>query len=80
MKRSASIDALKIIMAFLVVCLHMPFPGRLGILVNVIARIAVPCFFVISGFFSYKFHSTEDCNKLSSNSTKFNFIIRGGGI
>lgn len=52
-KRYASIDRLKCLLAFLVVCLHVPISNEnISILITTIARIAVPCFFVISGFFS----------------------------
>lgn len=47
--RLKSIDILKTICAFLVVCIHIPFPG-LGFLTP-LTRIAVPIFFIITGYF-----------------------------
>lgn len=44
------LDYLKTIACFLVVCLHFPF-GIYGNIINVWARIAVPIFFLCSGFF-----------------------------
>ncbi len=52
--RYNNIDFLKFICAFLVVCIHSqygPFSGILGMYISAIARIAVPIFFMISGFF-----------------------------
>ncbi len=49
--RNNSIDILKCLCAFLVICIHIPFPGELGKFVVTITRIAVPIFFMISGFF-----------------------------
>lgn len=50
-KRQSSIDVLKAICAFLVVCIHCPFPGEIGEYITSLSRIAVPVFFMISGFF-----------------------------
>lgn len=50
MKRFHSIDGMKTIAAFLVICIHIPFPGLLGEIITPIARIAVPFFFMVSGF------------------------------
>lgn len=44
------LDYFKTIACFLVVCLHFPF-GIYGNIINVWARIAVPFFFLCSGFF-----------------------------
>ena len=45
------IDTLKGICAFLIVCIHCPFPGEAGQYFLVLTRIAVPIFFMITGFF-----------------------------
>lgn len=49
--RADYIDILKAICAFLIVCIHVPFPGTLGAYFTVLTRIAVPLFFMITGFF-----------------------------
>ncbi len=49
-KRNISFDVLKAICAFLVICIHTPFPGEIGRYINALTRIAVPLFFMISGF------------------------------
>lgn len=49
--RDDSVDALKAVCAFLVICIHAPFPGTAGQYFNAICRIAVPIFFMITGYF-----------------------------
>ena len=49
--RAEQIDVLKAICAFLIVCIHSPFKGMFGEYFTVIARIAVPVFFMITGYF-----------------------------
>jgi len=45
-------DILKCLCAFLIVCIHTPYPGIGYIYFNSLCRIAVPIFFMITGFFS----------------------------
>ena len=59
-KRYHGIDVLKFLCAFLVVCIHAPFPGVAGEYIVALSRVAVPVFFMITGFF-YK--DTADNNK-----------------
>lgn len=49
--RARSIDILKAVCAFLIVGIHIPFPVPIGNYFIVLARIAVPIFFIISGYF-----------------------------
>lgn len=49
--RQASLDVLKCLAAFLVVDIHAGFLGKPGSYITAIARIAVPLFFMISGYF-----------------------------
>ena len=42
---------MKAICAFLIVCIHVPFPGRVGAYFTVLTRVAVPIFFMITGYF-----------------------------
>ena len=63
-KRNYSIDTLKFFCILGVICIHyVPFKGMdlgwpgsryLGIVINTIARVCVPLFFMITGYFSYK--------------------------
>lgn len=49
--RKSNIDILRAICAFLIVCIHAPFPGETGAYFVTISRIAVPIFFMITGYF-----------------------------
>lgn len=49
--RVDNVDIIKGICAFLVVCIHAPFPGEVGAYFTTITRIAVPIFFMITGYF-----------------------------
>ena len=49
--RADNIDILKAICAFLIVCIHVPFPGRTGTYFTTLTRVAVPVFFMITGYF-----------------------------
>ncbi len=57
-KRSSNLDKLKVLCAFFVVCIHAPFPGTFGEYFIALTRIAVPIFFMISGYF-YRFEKTK---------------------
>ena len=52
-RSNQSMECFRLLASFLVVFIHIPFPGAFGSAVNCIARCAVPGFFAISGFFSY---------------------------
>ena len=53
--RYASLDTFKTVSALLVVCLHAKLPdNRVADIILVLARIAVPYFFLCSGFFAYR--------------------------
>lgn len=46
--RADNIDILKAICAFLIICIHVPFPGTVGAYFTALTRIAVPVFFMIN--------------------------------
>lgn len=62
-KRNEGLDALKFICAFLVICIHEPFPGIFGEYVTALSRIAVPIFFMISGYFYSEIVKDGKCKK-----------------
>ena len=62
MKRSVGLDFLKFLCSFMVVTIHKPFPGLLGPVIMPITRIAVPIFFMITGFFYYS--TIENANEI----------------
>ena len=51
--RYDSLDTFKFIACFMVVLLHFPVNGVVGNYLAAVARIGVPFFFLVSGFFSY---------------------------
>ena len=51
--RADNIDILKATCAFLIVCIHVPFPGVIGKYFTALTRIAVPVFFMITGYFYF---------------------------
>ena len=63
-QRYNSIDKLKVFCAFLIVCIHAHFPGKFGDYFTVLTRIAVPIFFMISGFFFQTASARRQINKL----------------
>lgn len=50
-KRYEGFDILKFICAFLVICIHCPFPKTVGEYFTALSRVAVPIFFMITGYF-----------------------------
>lgn len=54
LRRNDTFDILKLLAAYMVVFIHVPFYGNFGAVVESLARFAVPFFFVSSGFFSYR--------------------------
>lgn len=51
--RNITLDLLKLLASYMVVFIHFNFYGNFGIVVDAIARFAVPLFFMSSGFFCY---------------------------
>lgn len=51
--KNKTLNILKAISAILIVFNHCKFPGTFGILMSNYARIGVPIFFMISGYFVY---------------------------
>ena len=49
--RKFGLDVLKFICSFMVICIHIPFPEPVNTIVLPITRIAVPIFFMITGYF-----------------------------
>ena len=50
-ERNKGIDLLKFLASFMIVCIHAPIPGEWGGYWDAICKIAVPCFFMITGYF-----------------------------
>jgi len=70
------LDIIKFILANLVVCIHFVIPGCLGDAIDCLARVAVPFFFIISGYYSYNSESVV----LWRRFRRTNFILLGSSI
>lgn len=57
MTRNYGLDLLKTVCAFLIICIHAPFPDLAGDIFTPLTRIAVPMFFMITGY--YYSHTKE---------------------
>lgn len=55
---------MKLMCSFFVVFIHYKFPGAFGQAIDVIARVAVPFFFLCSGYFSYYEEETDVKGKM----------------
>ena len=59
-----SIDVMRIVMAFLVVVIHVPFDGKAGSVFITYGKTAVPFFLVICGYFLYRDDNKEMMKRL----------------
>lgn len=62
-KRHIGLDMLKCICAFLIICIHAPFPGEFGKYITSLSRISVPIFLMITGFYYKKVVNTNKENE-----------------
>lgn len=58
-KRIEGLDALKFILSFCIVSIHLPFPGVIGSITLALFRVAVPLFFMISGYFCSSYNDAK---------------------
>lgn len=52
-QRNQSIECCRLMASIAVIFIHITFPGQLGSGVNCLARLAVPFFFAVSGYFAW---------------------------
>ena len=66
-----TLNVIKCISAFFVICIHctLQYSGKIGIAIDGIIRVAVPIFFLISGYYSY-FEDNEVAKKYSFTQKK----------
>ena len=62
--RNHTLDVIKLAAAFLVVFIHVPFRGIAGETVKLFSRVAVPVFFMTSGYFAYNNDSKTIIRKI----------------
>lgn len=65
-----SIDVLRIVMAFLVITIHMPFNTKVGEIFITYGKIAVPFFLVVCGYFLYRNNSKEMMPRLKKQAIR----------
>jgi len=53
-RKNTTLELLKLFASYMVVFVHVSFPGTVGVSINALARFAVPFFFIVSGFYSYR--------------------------
>ena len=51
--RNNTLDVMKLVASYMVIFIHVLFPGKMGLAVDALARFAVPLFFFVSGFYAY---------------------------
>lgn len=91
-KRNATLDFLKLIAAYMVVFIYVPFYGDVGMVVSALARFAVPVFFMTSGYFCYQNDTERIKSKIKHiliiliftsllyNAMNFFIAYSGGGV
>jgi len=77
MHRNHGIDLLKAISAFMVICIHVQFPGIVGTIITPLTRIAVPLFFMITGYY-YSF--TKENNRVNKQIHKIIQLFVGANL
>lgn len=50
--KNSTLYGIKLVACFFIICIHIPFPGKIGLLITTVGRFAVPFFFMVSGFFT----------------------------
>ncbi|ACL76944.1 acyltransferase family protein [Ruminiclostridium cellulolyticum] len=70
MEKIHSIDYMRAVAAFLVVCIHIPFYGEIGSIVIAYGKIAVPFFLVVCGYFCYRTDREEFSKRLKKQIRK----------
>lgn len=51
--RNKLLDCIRLLAAFLVILIHAPLPGKAGQAMEAVSRVAVPLFFMISGYYAW---------------------------
>ena len=58
------LNIVKLVASYMVVFIHVSFPGQFGIDIVYLARFAVPFFFIVSGYFSYNSFNLKSIKKI----------------
>lgn len=68
--RNNYIDVFRLIMCFLVVSIHIPFPGEVGDIIITYGKTAVPFFIIVSGYLSYREDSSTFALRLKKQGAR----------
>lgn len=80
-RKNSCIDCIRLIMMFLVVCIHVPFTsGNMGNVFIAFGKTAVPFLLVASGYFLYRDDSSEFMNRLIKQAKKLLILTVGAHI
>lgn len=63
-QKNLVLNVAKLIAAYMVVFIHVSFPGKFGTAMVCLARFAVPFFFIVSGYFSYAKFNQDNIEKI----------------
>lgn len=74
------IDCMRLLMAFLVVCIHYPFEGKIGQIIFCFGKVAVPFFLVVSGYFCYSGDSDCFIGRIKKQAGRIFMISAGAGF
>lgn len=70
-----AINCMRLLACFLVVAIHIPFKGTLGDIVITIAKVAVPFFLVVCGYFCYREDPKEFSKRLVKQIKKLFILV-----
>ena len=79
-KKVHSIDCMRYIMAFFVVCIHIPFISTAGNVAIAFGKTAVPFFLVVCGYFLYRDDNNEFFARLKKQAKKILLLTIGANI
>ena len=53
-QKNYTLELLKLFASYMVVFIHVLFYGQTGVIMDTLARFAVPLFFLVSGYYSFQ--------------------------
>lgn len=63
-QKNHTLELLKLFASYMVVFIHVPFYGDLGVVIDALTRFAVPFFFLVSGYYSYQITCEKIKNRI----------------
>lgn len=72
-QKNYTLELLKLFASYMVVFIHVLFYGQAGIIMDALARFAVPLFFLVSGYYSYQIKPEKITKRIRNILTLFIF-------